>query len=75
MMIVTEKDKTKMNDRSLINYFRSTFGRIVSCDSEYRPRDGNLCDPVCFVYRDIDTEETWHCTSREDVLQLPFDPA
>ena len=72
-MIVTGKDKTKMNDRSLINYFRSTFGRIVSCDSEYRPRDGNLCDPVCFVYRDIDTEETWHCTSREDVLQLPFD--
>ena len=62
----------RMTERNLFEHFKSSFDRIVSCDSEYRSSAGNLCEPICFVYRDVITTETWHCKSRDDVLKLPF---
>ena len=57
---------------SLSDYFKSTFKNIISCDSEYRSRAGDLCDVVCFVYKDIKTNQVWDCRNREDILSLPF---
>ena len=61
-----------MTDRNLFEYFKNSYKHIISCDSEFIPSAGNLCEVLCFVYRDVITGEVWRCENRQQVLDLPF---
>jgi len=57
---------------TLFDYFKKHF-RIIACDSEFQPKDGEMPNVLCFVFKDIETNEIWRCESKEDIETLPFD--
>ena len=47
--------------------------RIISCDSEFQPIAGEMPNVLCFVFKDIVTQQVWRCEKAADLETLPFD--